>query len=150
MKFCADYQSGNVLYFIERDASGQVWYPAGQVFEVWGGGAGRDKADYGIAFTDKGGDHYVGTFDPNTPAGRHWVQGFLRLGASPADGDPLIGGGPVRWSGSVELTADKILLNKAVQTKSTGAVVYYDDDGSTPLITQTPSEDSTTVTRAPS
>ncbi|MHC4212157.1 MAG: hypothetical protein ACYSWP_02170 [Planctomycetota bacterium] len=46
--------------------------------------------------------------------------------------------------------AAKLLVNKAVQTKSTGAIVYYDDDDVTPLLTQTPIEDSTTVTRTPS
>jgi len=44
----------------------------------------------------------------------------------------------------------KLLKNKAVQTKSTGAVVYYDDDGVTPILTQTPTDAAATITRTPS
>jgi len=50
---------------------------------------------------------------------------------------------------SVEKAA-KMLINKAVQTKSTGAVVYYDDDGVTPLLTHTPTDSDTEITRTPS
>lgn len=46
--------------------------------------------------------------------------------------------------------AVKILRNKAVQTKATGAVVYYDDDGVTPILTQTPTDAASTLTRTPS
>lgn len=41
----------------------------------------------------------------------------------------------------------KMLLNKAVQDKLTGAIRYYDDDGQTVILTHTPSEDGTSVTR---
>lgn len=43
--------------------------------------------------------------------------------------------------------AAKILANKAVQTKSTGAIVYYDDDGETPVVTHTPTDAAATITR---
>ena len=46
--------------------------------------------------------------------------------------------------------AAKAIINKAVQNKSTGAIVHYDDDGSTPLVTLTPTESSTEITRTPS
>lgn len=46
--------------------------------------------------------------------------------------------------------ATKLLANKAVQTKSTGVVVHYDDDGVTPILTLTPTEDATSITRTPS
>jgi len=46
--------------------------------------------------------------------------------------------------------AIKLLSNTVIQTKSTGAVVVYDDDGSTPLLTLTPTEDSTKITLTPS
>lgn len=46
--------------------------------------------------------------------------------------------------------AAKVLLNKAVQTKATGAVQYYDDDGETVILTQTPTDSDTTITRTPS
>ena len=44
----------------------------------------------------------------------------------------------------------KLLTNKTTQTKSSGVVTVYDDDGSTPLMTLTPSEDSTKITLTPS
>jgi len=46
--------------------------------------------------------------------------------------------------------ASKVIVNKAVQTKSTGAVVYYDNDGATPLLTHTPTDGESTITRTPS
>jgi hypothetical protein len=45
--------------------------------------------------------------------------------------------------------ARKLLANKAVQTKATGAIDYYDDDGSTVLLTHTPTDSESTVTRTP-
>jgi len=51
---------------------------------------------------------------------------------------------------SVLETAAKMLTNKAIQTKSTGAIVYYDDDGETPILTHTPIDGDSTITRTPS
>ena len=44
--------------------------------------------------------------------------------------------------------AAKMLLNKAMQDKLTGAIRYYDDDGQTVLLTHTPNEDASSLTRA--
>lgn len=44
----------------------------------------------------------------------------------------------------------KVLVNKAVQNKVTGVINYYDDDGETVILTHTPSDDETTLTRTPS
>ena len=46
--------------------------------------------------------------------------------------------------------AIKLLINKIVQTKSTGAVKVYDDDDSTLMVTLTPSETATEITLTPS
>jgi len=46
--------------------------------------------------------------------------------------------------------AAKTLTNKAVQTKATGVIVYYDDDGETPVITMTPADGASQITRTPS
>jgi len=46
--------------------------------------------------------------------------------------------------------AVKMLVNKAVQNKATGATVYYDDDGETPILTLTPTDSETDITRASS
>jgi hypothetical protein len=43
--------------------------------------------------------------------------------------------------------AVKVLVNKAVQSKSSGEIVYYDDDGVTELVTHTPVESENCLTR---
>jgi len=43
--------------------------------------------------------------------------------------------------------ARKVLVNKAVQDKLTGAVSYYDDDGAAVILTHTPTEDADSVER---
>ena len=144
----ADYASGNTLYAAVRNNPGEVWYPAGQVFEAWGTES-RDADDYDIALTDKSGSRYVGDFDSNIPAGRYFIQIFLQAGANPADGDSLLASYEITWSGSGVVTADKLLANKAAQNKSNGQILYYDDDGQTVLLTLTPTDTESTITRTP-
>jgi hypothetical protein len=144
-----DYTSGNMLYAVVRNSAGEVWYPVGQVFESWGTG-GRTADDYDISLTDKSGSRYVGDFDVNIPVGEYSVQVFLQAGAGPADGDSLVGGGEIIWSGTGHVTGEKLLANKAVQNKSTGAIQYYDNDGQTVLLTHTPVDEESSITRMPS
>ncbi len=144
-----DYKSGSTLYAVIRNSAGNVWYPTGQTFEAWGTD-GRDADDYDISLTDKDGGRYVGDFDGNISAGRYTVQVFLQAGDNPADGDDIIGNGEIIWTGAGELTADKVFANKAVQNKSTGVISYYDDDGETVILTHTPTDGESTITRAPS
>lgn len=144
-----DYESGNTLYAVVRDGAGKVWYIAGQAFEDWGTG-GRDADDYDITLTDKSGARYMGDFDSNIPAGRYAIQVFLQAGANPADTDSLVASTPLIWTGSGVLTVDKILANKAIQNKVTGAISYYDDDGTTVIVTHTPDDGSSSITRTPS
>ncbi|MHC4116006.1 MAG: hypothetical protein ACYSWO_00720 [Planctomycetota bacterium] len=143
-----DYASGNTLYAVVRSRAGDVWYVGGQTFEAWGT-ASRTADDYDVALTDKSGSRYVGSFDANIPAGRYSVQSFLQSGTSPADGDALITSEELVWSGTARITADKMLANKATQTKSTGQIKYYDDDGQTILLTHTPADTEAALTRTP-
>lgn len=46
--------------------------------------------------------------------------------------------------------AAKLLVNKAAQNKVTGVIDYYDDDGETIILTHTPNEGESTITRTPS
>lgn len=56
-----------------------------------------------------------------------------------------------RFAGSeLFAKAAKLLVNKAVQNKLTGAIDYYDDDGETVILTHTPTEDASEITRMPS
>jgi len=96
------YESGLTLYAIIRNSSGQVWYPTGQAFEDWGGGAGRDMSDYAISLTDKSGSFYIGDFDSNIGAGRYILQAFVQAGDTPSDDDNCIGSAEITWNGSSE------------------------------------------------
>jgi hypothetical protein len=143
-----NYTSGNTLYAVIRNTTGNVWYVAGQVFEAWGT-SGRTADDYDIILTDKSGSWYVGNFDTNIPSGRYWIQAFLQAGANPADSDTFIAGEEIVWSGTGVITAGKLLANKAVQNKTSGQIKYYDDDGQTILLTHTPTDAAATITRTP-
>ncbi len=144
-----DYQSGFTVYAVVRDIAGKVWNPLSEVFEDWGSG-GHDADDYDIGLTDKGGNRYAGDFDAAISPGRYTIQVFVQTSQMPADTDELIGTGCIVWTGTAELTCDKILANKAVQDKLTGEIDYYDDDGQTVILTVTPSEDESTLIRTPS
>jgi hypothetical protein len=142
----ANYSSGETLYAVIRNRTGQVWYATGQSFEDWGT-SGRTAADYDIALTDKGGNRYLGDFDTNVPAGTYCIQIFRQIEAAPADTDTLAGSRDIIWTGNGELTATKMLANKSVQNKATGAISYYDDDNETVLVTHMPQEGTATLAR---
>jgi len=56
-----------------------------------------------------------------------------------------------RFAGSALFEkAAKLLINKAVQNKVTGVISYYDDDGEAIVLTHTPTDGETTLTRMPS
>ena len=143
-----NYASGNTLYAVVRNVTGDVWYVEGQVFEIWGAG-GRTADDYDIALTDKSGSRYVGSFDSNIPSGTYSIQVFLQAGANPANSDTFIACEEIVWSGTGTITAEKLLANKAVQDKPSGQIKYYDDDSQTVLLTHTPSDTDATITRTP-
>jgi hypothetical protein len=144
----ADYASGSVLYAIIRSPAGQVWHPAGGTFEDWGSG-GHTTGDYDIVLADKSGSRYVGSFDTDIPGGYYCIQVFRQAGANPAETDTLVCSREILWSGVGELTPAKILVNKAVQDKITGAIEYYDDDGQTILLTLMPYDDEEMIMRMP-
>lgn len=55
-----------------------------------------------------------------------------------------------RFAGSLLFEkAAKMLVNKAVQDKTSGVINYYDDDGETIILTHTPSDAESTLTRTP-
>jgi len=144
----ADYPSGSTLYAIIRSPSGQVWHPFGRVFEEWGAG-GHGINDYDIPLTDRSGSRHVGSFDTSIPAGSYCVQVFRQAGAGPSDTDTPVCSREIAWTGVGELTAVKMLANRAIQDKVTGEIEYYDDDGETVLLTLLPGDDETTVSLTP-
>lgn len=143
-----DYESGSTLYAVVRDATSQVWCPASQEFEPWSAG-GHDAADYALPLTDKDGSRYTGDFDDAIPIGSYSVQVFLQAGVNPADTDSLVTGTRLVWTGTGELTALKILANRAIQDKVTGTIDFYDDDDETVLLTLTPWDTASSIERTP-
>ncbi|MCK4294089.1 MAG: right-handed parallel beta-helix repeat-containing protein [Planctomycetes bacterium] len=59
-------------------------------------------------------------------------------------------GGTITHGGPKMNKAIKLLVNKAIQTKSSGKTDYYDDDGSSVLLTHTPTDSEAIITRTPS
>jgi len=56
-----------------------------------------------------------------------------------------------RFAGSLLFEkAAKLLVNKAIQNKATGAIEYFDDDGEIVILTHTPDDGESIVTRTPS
>jgi len=141
-----DYAAGNTLYAIIRNSAGQVWRAAGQVFEDWGA-AGHDSGDYAVALVDKSGSRYVGDIDNNLSAGQYSIQWFVQAGASPADADTLAGSRDVTWTGVAELTATRLLANRAVHNTLTGKIEFYDDDSDSVIFNQTLTDVASVVTR---
>ena len=127
----ANHPSGATVYFIVRNASGQVWYVSGQTFEDWGGGAGRDMDDYDIAMTDKTGSKYLGDMDTNIAAGEYDIQIFIKSGANPADGDPCLGSNRRFWSGSRLWSDPAVLLETTISSVQTPDTVFDLTEGST-------------------
>jgi hypothetical protein len=142
----AQYASGHTLYAVIRNRAGQVWHPAQHAFENWGQN-GHTADDYDLALTDRTASLYVGDFDAGIPSGNYGVQVFCQSGARPVDTDTLVGSREILWTGTGELTAIKVLANKAVEDVFTETIDYYDDDGRTILLSQTLREGPATFTR---
>lgn len=85
----------------------------------------------------------------NFAKGRYLVVLYLQNGTSPSLDDQFLGMRELNWQGDGELTALKILVNKAIQNKTTGAINYYDDDGETIILTHTPTDGESIITRTP-
>jgi hypothetical protein len=87
-------------YYTVRNASGQIWYPTGQVFEAYGTG-GRAATDYDLALSDKSAGMWVGDFDTNISTGDYWVASYYQAGGAPADSDPITWTEYGNWTGTV-------------------------------------------------
>ena len=87
-------------YTVVREIDGDVWYVAGNAFEVWGTGA-RTADDYDIALTDKTGGFFVGTMDTDIGAGYYYLVTHQQAAGSPADTDPAVFQEYGYWSGTV-------------------------------------------------
>lgn len=108
-EFAINYESGNTLYSVLRNAAGKVLdgtvdpYHSTNSWVDWNI---ANVDNYDLAMVDKNGDLYVGSMPSGTliitDVNVYKVQTFLRLGANPADGDTLVGVGEIVWNGSSE------------------------------------------------
>jgi hypothetical protein len=61
----------------------------------------------------------------------------------------LVSSREILWTGTGELTAAKLLANRAIEDRLTETIDYYDDDGQTLLFTQTLCDEPSVFTRTP-
>ena len=92
----------DTLYATIRNAAGQILRISTRTFEVYGGGAGRTKADYAIAAEGDGGGWWFATM-PALAAGLYYPQFFIQAGDVPADSDLPKEPYPFNWSGVKEI-----------------------------------------------
>lgn len=86
-------------YYVVREPDGDIFYPATNVFEVFGT-SGRTMTHYDIALTDKSGGLYVGDFDTDISAGTFYVIAHQQAGGAPADADPPVWQEYGSWDGT--------------------------------------------------
>jgi hypothetical protein len=127
--------SANLYCVIRRLSDGYVWSTVSSAFAAWADGS---IADYDIALTDDGGDHYYGTFPSAIAAGSYRIFYYERAGASPATTD-LVLKSPVRyWSGTaLSEDSDVDLSSYALTTlESLKRHMDIDDAESDTLLTE--------------
>jgi len=100
------FNSGYTAYYVIRNKSGEVWYPAGATMETWGAGS-RTVADYYNALTDMSGGMYVGDIDSNLPAGSYILQFYTQAGSAPSiSADTYLSSQAWAWTGSTLTVSD--------------------------------------------
>jgi len=129
----------------------------GQAYAFIVNGSGASAALENCAIRSSSDNASYGPYDLVQSNGKLVVSGCVY---ETANGTITQGGSG--WAGGVNAEVEtaladmgldkaaKLLLNKAVQNKSTGVITYYDDDGETVLLTHTPADTETTITRTPS
>ena len=169
------YITGQTVYFLLRNNTGQVWN--GSAFEAYVAG---NFATYDIAASEQGtSGFYVGTM-PAAIAGTYNVEARVQAGGSPAQSDLSLGSGPIEWNGTVEsylfgntkLAAtglDSITVSDPTTVATTFAqmvvqiwrrffkrvtltstqLICYRDDNSTAETTQTVSDNGVTQVQGP-
>jgi hypothetical protein len=147
------------LYAVIRKISGQVWNDASSQWDIWPG-AGQSLDNYDIGKAQASGN----LWNTNWPSGissSDWY--IIQIRSMPGDDTPnaddaIVASAKGFWDGSLfadrDLTliekASKAISNKAVQDKVSGKIDYYDNDGTTIILTHTPTDGASDITRMPS
>lgn len=91
-------QSGQTLYAVIHDASGQLWN--GSAFETFNG---SNWSNYVTALTEQtSSGYYKASFPSGVASGKYTIVYYAQQGGSPALGDPTIGSGQIYWNGTIE------------------------------------------------
>ena len=110
-------RTARTLYALVRDAGGRVWDGAGFVAYAGGG-----YADYVVPLAEQGDSgYYAGSFPPGPAAGGYQVEVRDRVGAAPAETDPVVGAGTVEWSGA-EVVPLATLVDALLDTPVEGGI----------------------------
>ena len=104
----ATYDSGQSLYVLIFDSTGQVWDAAGSNWENYAA-AQQDNYDIPLSETATYSGQYRGTFPAAISSGMYSVVLFLQAGGTPASTDDRVGDtGIMHWDGSAEITVADI------------------------------------------
>lgn len=121
------YLTGANIYFQVFDASGQIWDTGDSAFEAY---ATASIGDYDIAATELG--TASGIYQASMPAAAKGIVSALarrRVGASPAETDPVVGVmAPRAWTGSAFVDVGDIAKSVLDEISATGTV---DDESAT-------------------
>jgi hypothetical protein len=94
---------GYNVYVLLRDDSGKVYQTTTNTFVTY---QTADRVNYDIPLTDSGDGFFVGDFPTAwTTAGTYFGVGFRRIGAAPADSDPILATATINWNGTSEVPA---------------------------------------------
>ena len=106
------FESGNTLYAIIRNDSGQAWDTGDAAFEAW-----NDADDYDISLTDKSGGFYIGDFNAAVTAGYYSIITHQQEGGTAADTDPPIWKDYGYWDGTTWTSGASISDINSVESK---------------------------------
>lgn len=105
----------NLYAVVRRQSDGFVWETVAAAFEAWNDANfyNPPTAQYTLPLTDGDGDYYFADFPSAIPAGYYIVYVFVRVGATPADGDWVTGQGWIDWDGTAEVTNTELVVDLA-------------------------------------
>ena len=106
------YESGNTLYAIIRDGTGQAWDTGDAAFEAW-----NAADDYNIPLVDKSGGFYIGDFNTAVTAGYYSIITHQQEGGTAADTDPPIWKDYGYWDGTMWTSGASISDINSVESK---------------------------------
>ena len=118
--------SANLYAQIRRPSDGFVWN--GSAFAAWADGS---VADYDIALTARGGDHYDADFPTAiTGAATYVIRYYERAGATPAITDTLLRTERLYWNGTAASEPGDVTIDAYALTTMTSAKRHMRIDAS--------------------